>query len=348
MAPITSRRLRLKWCSQAIRLTFEKTFEKHALLIAEHAWKIAIICFVLNVLFGFGLVTLELNNNIEDIYFPIHTQTERNIEELSEIFPDKSGTDFYEHTSVKPPMYGEVIIRTDNYGNVFNETVMEEIDRLISVVYNNVTVKSEFEGKIYYKDVCARRDGKCVVSGMEFVKGFKKDRGIALADLVKSKSTDKKPIYDPTDYLGDYSLLNDTELHAKYLKLRFHLRQENEGKMKFSRLWEYRFTEKMKRFYSDVIKIEFRHAGSFYEELGWDTYPDIPFFSLAFTVLMTYCGFLISGGDCVTKRVHMGRVGILVTPLAVLGGWGFLSGVGMPFTDTIGMMPFLAMCKYIS
>ena len=335
---------RRNWCSQGLRRSLEQTFEGAATLIATHAWKVAISCFILNVLFGFGLLTLELNNNIEDIYFPIVTETERNIDKLSELFPDKSDTDFYEHTSVKQPMYGEVIIRTTNFQNIFNETVMEEIDRLISLVYTNVSVKSGFEGRLYFNDVCARRDGECVISGLEFVKGFKDNTNIA--DLVKPKDTSDKPIYDPRSFLGDFTVLNGTILRAKYLKLRFYLRQDTEGKEKYSRLWEYRFTEKMKRFNSDIIKIVFRHAGSFYEELGWDTYPDIPYFSLAFTVLLTYCGFLISGGDCVTKRVHMGRVGILVTPLAVLGGWGFLSGVGMPFTDTIGMMPFLVMCKY--
>ena len=335
---------RRNWCSQGLRRSLEHTFEGAATLIATHAWKVAISCFILNVLFGFGLLTLELNNNIEDIYFPIVTETERNIDKLSELFPDKSDTDFYEHTSVKQPMYGEVIIRTTDFENIFNETIMEEIDRLISLVYTNVSVKSGFEGRLYFNDVCARRDGECVISGLEFVKGFKDNTNIA--DLVKPIDTPDKPIYDPRSFLGDFTVLNGTILRAKYLKLRFYLRQDTDGKEKYSRLWEYRFTEKMKRFNSDVIKIVFRHAGSFYEELGWDTYPDIPYFSLAFTVLLTYCGFLISGGDCVTKRVHMGRVGILVTPLAVLGGWGFLSGVGMPFTDTIGMMPFLVMCKY--
>ena len=336
---------RKKWCSQALRQTLEQTFEGIATLIATHAWKVAIISFILNVLFGFGLLTLKLNNNIEDIYFPIFTETESNIDQLSKLFPDKSDTDFYEHTSVKQPMYGEVIIRTTDFKNVFNKTVIEEIDHLISLVYKNVSVKSGFEGRLYYNDVCARRGGECVIAGLEFVKGFKENSDIA--DLLNTEDTHEKPIYDPRSFLGDYTVFNGTRLHAKYLKLRFYLRQETDGKEKYSRLWEYRFTEKMKRFNSNVIKIVFRHAGSFYEELGWDTYPDIPFFSLAFTVLLTYCGFLISGGDCVTKRVHMGRVGILVTPLAVLGGWGFLSGVGMPFTDTIGMMPFLAICKYM-
>lgn len=328
---------------KALRLNLEKTFERHAIFVATHAWKIAITCFVLNVLFGFGLLTLKLNNNIEDIYFPIYTQTEDNAERLSEIFPDTSDKNFYEHTSIKQPMYGEVIIRTADHKNIFNATIMKEVDRLIDVVYKNVSVKSKFEEKLFYSDLCARRDDECVVSGMEFINGFKDKTNVAA--LVRNYNDSERPVYDPKSFLGDYTLMNGTELYAKYLKLRFYLRQETEGKKAFSRLWEYRFTEKMKRFNSDVIRIVFRHASSFYEELGWDTYPDIPYFSLAFTVLLTYCGFLISGGDCVTKRVHMGRVGILATPLAVLGGWGFLSGCGVSFTDTIGMMPFLAMCK---
>ena len=328
-----------------LKTKMERMFERHARTISEHAWKIAITCFLLNVMFGLGLITLKLNNDIEDIYFPLHTQTEENTKKLLDIFPDESDTNFHEHTSIKQPMYGEVIVRASNYGNVFNTVVMEEIDRLINTVYKNVSVKSEFEGKLYYEDLCARRDNECVVAGLEFIKTYKENGD--LAALVQTFNETDKHIYEPKYFLGDYTLINGTHLHAKYIKLRFYLRQETDGKRKFSRLWEYRFTEKMKRFNSYHIEIVFRHASSFYEELGWDTYPDIPFFSLAFTVLLTYCGFLISGGDCVSKRVHIGRVGILATPLAVLGGWGLLSGYGMPFTDTIGMMPFLVMCKLL-
>ena len=333
------------FCTRVIRSKLERIFERHATFVAKNAWKTAITCFLVNVLFGFGLFTLKLNNNIEDIYFPSHTETEDTTEKLTEIFPDTSGTNFYEHTSIKQPMYGEVIIRASDYGNIFNKTVIQEIDRLINIVYRNVSVKSEFEGRLYYNDLCARRDDDCVVAGREFIDTFKDKKNVAA--LVQTNTTFEKPMYEPKSFIGDYEVLNGTDLYAKYIKLRFYLRQETDGKEKFSRLWEYQFTEKMKRFNSYVIDIVFRHANSFYEELGWDTYPDIPYFSLAFTVLLTYCGFLISGGDCVSKRVHIGRVGVLATPLAVLGGWGFLSGCGMPFTDTIGMMPFLAMCKFI-
>lgn len=328
-------------------------FEALALAIAKHPWKVCIIAFLFNGAPGFGMLNLPwknlLNNDIEDLYVPKGSPTQKNTELLLKLFPDQTASDFYPHQNVKQPMYAEIMLWKHDKGNIINGSLHGEIDHIMKYI-KNITTFTVDGGYASYPDVCARRIDRCVIEGEEVVDQIEgnKDGTIPLQNL---KIHDAVHYESSLDNIADFATDNTTLLGARYLKIRFHLRQDTETMLKNSKLWQSHFITYMKKFirkqYPENLHITFAHSGSFYEELGNDTYMDIPFFSFVFTVFLTYLGIVVSGGNAISKRVNIGRIGILVTPLSVLGGWGALMGCGVEFTNTIGVIPLFIQSKIL-
>lgn len=326
-------------------------FEALAYFIATHPWKVCIITFLFNGILGFGMLNLPrlklLNNHIEDLYVPKGSPTQKTTEVLLKLFPDRSANDFYPHQNVKQPMFAEIMLWKHDKENIINASLYDEMHHITEYV-QNITTFTIGGGFANYRELCARRDGACVIQGIEVVDRIKNNTHGTIS-LNQLQQQDSNHYESSLDFIANYETNNDTLLNAKYLKIRFHLRQDTESYRKNAMLWRDHFITYMKKFirkqYPKNLHITFAHSGSFYEELGNDTYMDIPFFSFVFTVFLTYLGFVVSGGNIISKRVNIGRIGIIVTPVSVLGAWGILMGCGLEFTNTVGVIPLLIQCK---
>lgn len=289
-----------------------------------------------------------LNNDIEDLYVPKGSPTDQTAEDLLKLFPDTSGYDFYPHQNVKQPLFAEVMIWKHDRQNIINASIHHEIEHIIKYV-KNISTFTTNGGYAKYPDLCARRNGECVTQGEEIVAKIKDnmDGQIPLKDLI---NRDGDHYESSLTHIADYTVENDTLTKACYIKIRFHLRQDTETMLKDSKLWRDHFITYMKKFirkqYPENLHLTFTHSGSFYEEIGNDTFMDIPYFSFVFTVFLTYLGIVMAGGNIISKRVHIGRIGIVVTPISVLGAWGLLMACSIEFTNTIGVIPLFIQCKF--
>lgn len=181
----------------------------------------------------------------------------------------------------------------------------------LKTVVENIRLSTDFTQNLTFNDVCARYDGKCVVREVD-----SEDRNHS----------------------------NDT----RFRKLRFYLRQDMPGWRTFSVQWMDKFIQSMNGYSSNIGQVVYSDSLSFYDRLNSDTYrPDITYFGLAFTVLIVYSSFMVLGGDCLSKRTNLGRMGIIVTPLSILGSWGFCGSTGLEFTNINGVMAFAALCKCV-
>lgn len=335
------------------RESFNNLFEVLAIFIATHPWKVCIISFLFNGLLGLGMLNLPasklLNNDIEDLYVPKGSPTQKTAEYLLKLFPDRSGYNFYPHQNVKQHLFAEIMIWKHDKQNLINSSIYDEIEHIMKYV-QNISTFTVNGGFAKYPDVCARRNDRCVIQGEEIVEQIKDNAEgkIRLSSLINK---DEEHYESSLINLADYLVENEELISAKYLKVRFHLRQDTETMLKDSKLWRDHFITYMKKFirkqYPKNLHITFAHSGSFYEELGNDTFMDIPYFSFVFTVFLTYLGIVIAGGNVISKRVNIGRMGIIVTPVSVLGAWGILMGCGIEFTNTIGVIPLFIQCHQI-
>lgn len=304
---------------ERIREGIEGVFERWSRFIAGHPWKTVFIVVILNTMFGLQLVSQVLNNNIRAIYVADDTDSTDRRDFLLEYFPDQSGDNFDSRSSVLPPLFAEVIVSGVREKNVLSGNITSEVERLVAKI-KKINVTTLYDDIVDYTDICAKKNGQCVIEGLS---------------------------NEDLNYFSDIVMSNGTVVEAKYQKIRFYLRQESDARKADSIKWMERFVQSMKTFHSEIIEVLHSHSLAFFQHLNDDTYVDIRYFGLAFTVFITYSSFLTSGGDCLSKRTHLSRMGIIVTPLSIMGAWGFLSGCGLEFTNVTGIMPFAALCEYL-
>ena len=302
---------------ERVRQAVENGFGRWSGFVAGHPWKVIFCMVILNTLFGIQLISQIPNNDIFELYVahPSHATKARDM--LLRHFPDTSGHNFEPNASYPLPLYAEVIISEINGENVLSENTTLDIDNLIQEV-TSINITSQYGENSNYMALCAQNEVVCVVEGRR------------ASDL---------------DCLGGVTFDNGTVTRASYRKVRFYLRQDSAMRKSDSIAWMEKFIQFFDNFNSDRIQVVYSHSLSFYVRLNDDTYIDIRFFGLSFTIFITICSFVITGGDCLSKRTHIGRMGIIVTPLSVMGAWGFLAGCGAEFTNMNGVMPFIALCK---
>ncbi|WAQ97495.1 PTHD3-like protein [Mya arenaria] len=290
---------------------FHKLFDSVSTFVFENPWPIVLASFIGQTLFGLCFLSLHLNNDIKDLYLPENTQTEKTERYIVQTYSNQSELNFIPHATIKPSLQADIIFYSKNRSVPLNWSEVQDVFGRIE----SIETSTLYQRNARMRSVCATSNGTCVVTNT-------------------SATTNHR------------SMTKEERVLNTYIKMSIFLRQDTEGRHAESTQWLDKFTQTMTTLTSETTGFVFSTSLSFYDRLNSDTYIDIRYFGLVFTVFMTYCGFLLSGGDCLTKQAHIGRMGLIVTPLSVMGAWGLLTGCGVAFTNMTGVMPLVNNVQY--
>ena len=242
----------------------EKMFARCGQSIYDFKWTLVVVSFLLNCIFGIGLLSLRLNNDIEHLFVNVNTETKQLEDELLKLYPDRSGWQFVGHDSVKMPLFVVIIVSGKHKENLFDPFYIKEITNLINYI-QNITLISEYQGVTSYDDLCALSSNECVISGKTILtKLINHCNDTNTCSLNKSSLVDNNSI---AENVGQYTISDDSIVDAKYLKFIFYLRQNTEGLFKDSKLWQKHFVDHMSKFKHDHLDIAYSHSTSLFEEM---------------------------------------------------------------------------------
>ncbi|CAC5403267.1 unnamed protein product [Mytilus coruscus] len=105
--------------------------------------------------------------------------------------------------------------------------------------------------------------------------------------------------------------------------------------------WQDAFINKMKSYSSNTLNIDFAHGSSLDEELNANISGDITLFIVTFSLMITFSGLVLFGGNSVSNRWFLGTAGVVSTALAIVAALGFVCLCGVLFASIVGTMPFL-------
>lgn len=238
--------------------------------------------------------------------------------------------------------YGEVIIEMKSGDSILNYSNWKHLNNVYAFI-NNISIEDISGSILFYPDLCARTDGKCVVGGsFVFEHTF-------ILDLKTSKitfptynlSTEQTIVLDK--FIGDVKTEGGFISHASSIKFRFNLQGEL---FDLSRKWEEKFVEMMATFTNSDITVKYSHSNSLSEELSKNVTGDISVFSITFTLMIIFACFALMGSNCVDNRYFLGLAGVLSTCLAIVAAFGVVSLCGAKFVDIVGIMPFLILGRF--
>ncbi|CAL1542954.1 unnamed protein product [Lymnaea stagnalis] len=145
-------------------------------------------------------------------------------------------------------------------------------------------------------------------------------------------------------YLGDVDVTDDGFLRsAGAVKFTFPLRQDLPDIEKIALAWELKFAEFMKDANFTTVEFAYAISQSLSLELDKGTSGDIFYFSLTFTLMITYASIVSSGGDCVSTRALLANAGVLAALFGIMGAFGLITLLGVQFVNIVGVMPFLTL-----
>lgn len=322
-------------------------FEKYGVFVTKYPWQTIIFCVLLNCMLGIGLVRLKTENHVEKLYTPMNSRAFNDRERFKDLFPDVTGTNFFMQTLPDFGNYGQVILGTKDGSNILNnQKVLNEIQAVSRYIRTEIGVTNSTGNHNVWNDLCARdEDGKCVYVGE-----------LVFTDIFKSAMEKGKLIYpifaeeSLSHLFGNSTAENGTLVFASMMRMRFYVRTDTSDFREMAPMWEEKFLEKMNELETNLTNFAYENANSLNVELDGNTGGDIVFFSITFTIMLTYAGFATQGGDCISQRQNLGRAGVVCTVLAIIAAFGFTSAIGIEYVNIVGVMPFLIVgrCIFLS
>jgi hypothetical protein len=162
---------------------FGDIFAWYGRYVARVPWLFVIIPLLVCGLLGLGLFGITYETDIEVLYTPIGSQSAKDRDELNALFPDATGERFYARQQITRPTYAEVIIiantrqhgtQNNNYGacanSILSPAIIKEIQRLNDVILNITITDPDDMDSYTYREVCAKREERCVVEGLDIIK----------------------------------------------------------------------------------------------------------------------------------------------------------------------------------
>lgn len=146
---------------------------------------------------------------------------------------------------------------------------------------------------------------------------------------------------------------NETDIlaSAKAWFMIYHLKFHPEEMSYISGEWELELGRMLTQYPEDpYISITYFHSQTLADELKRNADTLIPRFIISITLLIvfsTLCSLSFIDGsfsiDWVLSKPILSILGVVSAGIAILTGVGFLSLMGMPYNDIVGVMPFLVL-----
>ncbi|XP_053399181.1 patched domain-containing protein 3-like [Mercenaria mercenaria] len=329
-------------CYDVVEKKIGSVFFAYGKFVARHPWKIIVIAILINGLLGIGMLRLNVLIEVEKVYTPINSQAGKDSDKLKDIFPDMSGSNFINYQMPDLGRNGEVIVKPKG-GNILDGTFLTKLSSL----YNNLLSINTTDGNgktVTLNDICARSFGNCAIDGDIFVDP-------QFVNDVNTNTQIKFPYYThatrgPVYYeqiVGGADVNSGVLQSATMLLLRVNLRTDSSYFIDSAKNWQESFLKAMKDFSSDDFEITYSHSDSLSEELNDNVNGDITFFSITFTIMITYAciATMTARCDVVGQRSNLGFAGVVAAGLAILASFGLVSACGVEFVSIVGAMPFL-------
>nr|XP_022331703.1 patched domain-containing protein 3-like [Crassostrea virginica] len=318
----------MKYCYSRYEGALESVFGRLVIVINRFPVLIMISCIFVNCALMIGFLRLESEKDVEVLYTPHDSQSSKDRAFLKSHFPDPTVQNFMQYQLPDFERYADVIVMSKEGTRMKSNMFFGEVREIDNFIKKSVLLAGNNGSLNYLEDVCAILFGQCSVFGdVVLTQQFEKD---FLSNNVTF------PSYNGTLlslFLASSESKNGLLLSAKGVKLRYYLRQNTT----FSSQWEVTFLSKMPEFKTNYTELSYSTSESLGIELEKNTNGDILFFSLTFTIMLTYASFASASSILECNNI----AGVLAPILAIGSVIGFVSAIGIQFTSIVGVMPFL-------
>ncbi|XP_063432182.1 patched domain-containing protein 3-like [Mytilus trossulus] len=312
-------------------------FGRYGRLIAKYPWHIVILSILINFLFGVGIINFELETNIEKQYFLENSQAFKDRAFLRTHFPS-SENDFHAYSLPDYGCFVEVIIKSKNGRNIFENPVLAEFFNIDNLIKNDIVLKDGNISTYTFEDLCAKNNKRCVVFGEEVL------HPSFISNMASKTVT--FPLYKDillSSILAQTTLKNGHVISANMVRLRYFLSQNPNSTDRLSKLWVKEFINYMENFKTNETSVVFMYYNAMEDEIQKSAMAEAHLFPLTLLLMIVYASIATAGKriDCIHDLQNLGRIGVFCALLSLIPAVGIASAFGVRFMNSAATMPFL-------
>lgn len=311
-------------------------FGRYGRFISKHPWLIILFSILLNLIGGIGILKFEYETNIETQYYLDKSRAFQDRDFIRRTFPQNE-YNFQPHALSDLGYFGEVIIRTKNKGNIYQESVFQEVLSIHRKIKNGVAVKY-LNRSFTFTDVCAKSFSKCVIQGEEVLSP---DFVTDIRRMNVTYPRFKNLLLSST--IAKATLNGSVLVAAQMIKLRYFLTQVPEEKSQISKLWVKEFIKHMENITTKELEVAFLYHNAMDDEVMKSGLAEAHLFPLTLIIMIVYASIATSGRkiDCVYDVQNLGRIGVFAALISMIPAIGIASACGVKFMNSVATMPFL-------
>ncbi|XP_061193753.1 patched domain-containing protein 3-like [Saccostrea echinata] len=314
------------------------SFGKLGAFISDYPVRIMVCCIVVNLLLTIGLIRIEVENDVETLYTPMDSQAIQDRSVLRNLYGDPTDSHFRSYQLTDFGLYGSVMILSKEKTDIKTQAYVYEINSIHNVINTSITVTDSFGTVFTFSDISAGSDPVDVISG-----------SILLSQTFQNNFVMNNVTYPffgqntLSPFLANAVSENGMLTSTIGVKLQYYLKHYNASVRELSKSWEKAFASKLENIQTNLTDIAYAYSDSLETELTKNTNSDIQYFSITFALMMTYASIASLSINCnnAANRMNLGFAGILAPILAIASAFGFVSAIGVEFTNIVGVMPFL-------
>ena len=323
-------------------------FEGYGRLVCCFPWCVLMCSVLINLVLGIvGFQLLIMEDDVEKLYTPLGNRAFKDRDDLNRLFPDDTNGHFYvKYTNYD--YFTAIIYKTKDGSNILDSNYMNKIRKINEHIKQNIVIKIE-DRILNFGDICATNKKSCVVVGEEVLDEM-------FLQMVKDGSVTYPTFMDfpLSPFLGGVTTDDNSAIkHARTIRMKYFLRQDEEKYLKLSRIWEMAFLQEMQQIKDtllnkDGIEINFVMSKSINTEMNQNISNDMIYFVITILLMIIYATVATIGGDCVSSRQTLGYCGVASTLLAIFGAIGFVCLIGIKFVNIVSALPFLVLGMYFN
>jgi hypothetical protein len=326
-----------------LQVALEHLFYKHGKFLAKHPLPYMLIPIIFTLLSALGFLRFEQNSDTEYLYTPIDGESKLHRQIFNETFTENQTDRFIATRKLKSDGFVLVLLRSYiKDENIFTPAYFQEILRFDENLRNTNFTKA---GSTYkYQDVCAKWINYCSPNLFLDIFNHSSDN-LAYIPL-------GYPVFNSRYFIGEtlagVVLSNGTVTSFKALMLSYFVKYQTQAEITEGNKWLSSVKEHILATKSNYsLSIKFATSLSLGETLQQNVLDMSPNLSIASILLLLFCILSCLMTDAVASKPFVAMAGELSAGMAIVASIGLLTGLGVTFSDSTSMMPFLIIGKFV-
>ncbi|XP_067122461.1 patched domain-containing protein 3-like [Centruroides vittatus] len=317
-------------------------FRSLGFVIGRHPLPFMIVPFLLSLILMTGFLKFTYEQDADYLYNPTNSRAFVEREIINKIFPLNKSNDFDPGRLTSLGKLAWILVYPKDGGSILRESMLNSLKTIDDVV-NNVSIDWKGE-KLFYKDLCAKNNGKCfgneVFSLRKRIKDIEKKRS-----FVKFPISINEDTYSFKYFAGNLAGVKVDDLgfavSVKLCRLEYYLNDDGEENLKKAIDWETAFLQSISKREFPEVTFYYFVSSSVEREINNMMIDVIPYYVILLFVMLIFCVLTTLTKDWLRSKPWLGVASVISVGLAIFSSVGVTFYIGIPFIDLATAIPFL-------